>query len=162
MGRSIRYNFFIYFQSIQHKLSSDYSLNIYFSRRFLLPSLIFSVRNLLEPSIHGRFILSGQIFNSHILVVVKNEDLKRAIEITNGISIAEDHVTLEALQLIQFSLFPLCVICFNQADPLSSAEALPQCRRKPREKKKDPRCSVLGLFTTRQNFPRGMIFSFVF
>ena len=34
MERSIRYNFFIDLESIQHKLSSDYSLNIYFSRRF--------------------------------------------------------------------------------------------------------------------------------
>ena len=44
-----------------------------------LPSLIFFVRNL---ATHGRFTLSGQIFNSHILVVVENEDLKGAIEIT--------------------------------------------------------------------------------
>ena len=36
MERSIRYNFFlINLESIQHKLSSDNSLNIYFSRRFL-------------------------------------------------------------------------------------------------------------------------------
>ena len=34
MERSIRYQFFIDLESIQHKLSSDYSLNIYFSRRF--------------------------------------------------------------------------------------------------------------------------------
>ena len=34
MERSIRYTFFIDLESIQHKLSSDYSLNIYFSRRF--------------------------------------------------------------------------------------------------------------------------------
>ena len=34
MERSIRYNFFIDLESIQHKLSSDYSLNIYSSRRF--------------------------------------------------------------------------------------------------------------------------------
>ena len=34
MERSIRYIFFIDLESIQHKLSSDYSLNIYFSRRF--------------------------------------------------------------------------------------------------------------------------------
>ena len=34
MERSIKYNFFIDLESIQHKLSSDYSLNIYFSRRF--------------------------------------------------------------------------------------------------------------------------------
>ena len=31
MERSIRYNFF---ESIQHKFSSDYSLNMYFSHRF--------------------------------------------------------------------------------------------------------------------------------
>ena len=37
------------------------------------PCLIFSVRNLPDD---GRFTLSGQIFNSHILVVVKNEDLE--------------------------------------------------------------------------------------
>ena len=35
MERTIRYNFFwIDLESIQHKLSSDYSLNIYFPRRF--------------------------------------------------------------------------------------------------------------------------------
>ena len=34
MERSIRYNFLIDLESIQHKLSSDYSLNIYLSRRF--------------------------------------------------------------------------------------------------------------------------------
>ena len=34
MERSIRYNFFIDLESIQHKLSSDCSLNIYLSRRF--------------------------------------------------------------------------------------------------------------------------------
>ena len=34
MERSIRYNFLIDLESIQHKLSTDYSLNIYFSRRF--------------------------------------------------------------------------------------------------------------------------------
>ena len=34
MERSIRYDFFIDLESIQHKLSSDYSLNIYFSRCF--------------------------------------------------------------------------------------------------------------------------------
>ena len=35
MKRLIRYNFFGFrLESIQHKLSSDYSLNIYFSRRF--------------------------------------------------------------------------------------------------------------------------------
>ena len=34
MERSIRYNFFIDLVGIQHKLSSDYSLNICFSRRF--------------------------------------------------------------------------------------------------------------------------------
>ena len=32
--RSIRYNFLIDLESIQHKLSSDYSLNMYFLRRF--------------------------------------------------------------------------------------------------------------------------------
>ena len=35
MERSIRYNFLINLESIQHKLSSNNSLNIYFSRRFL-------------------------------------------------------------------------------------------------------------------------------
>ena len=34
MERSIRYNFFTDLESVQHKLSSDYSLNICFSRRF--------------------------------------------------------------------------------------------------------------------------------
>ena len=34
MERSIRYNFLINLESIQHKLSSDHSLNIYFSRCF--------------------------------------------------------------------------------------------------------------------------------
>ena len=34
MERSIRYTFLIDLESIQHKLSSDYSLRIYFSRRF--------------------------------------------------------------------------------------------------------------------------------
>ena len=34
MERSIRYNFLIDLENIQHKLSSDYSLNIYFSRLF--------------------------------------------------------------------------------------------------------------------------------
>ena len=34
MERSIRYNFFVDLESIQHKLSSDYSLNICSSRRF--------------------------------------------------------------------------------------------------------------------------------
>ena len=34
MERSIRYNFFIDLESIQHKLSTDYNLTIYFSRRF--------------------------------------------------------------------------------------------------------------------------------
>ena len=34
MERSIRYNFFIDLESIQHKQSSDYGLNICFSRRF--------------------------------------------------------------------------------------------------------------------------------
>ena len=34
MESSIRYNFLIDLESIQHKLSSDYSLNIYFSQRF--------------------------------------------------------------------------------------------------------------------------------
>ena len=34
MERSIRYTFLIDLESIQHKLSSDYSLNVYFSRRF--------------------------------------------------------------------------------------------------------------------------------
>ena len=38
-----------------------------------LPYLIFSVRNM---AIHGRFTLSGQMFNSYIIVVVKNKDLK--------------------------------------------------------------------------------------
>ena len=33
-GKSIRYDFFNDLESIQHKLSSDYSLNICFSRRF--------------------------------------------------------------------------------------------------------------------------------
>ena len=35
MERSIRYNFFIDVESIQHRLSSDYSLNLCFSHRFL-------------------------------------------------------------------------------------------------------------------------------
>ena len=35
LERSIRYSFFIDLESIQHKLSSDYSLNICFSHRFL-------------------------------------------------------------------------------------------------------------------------------
>ena len=34
MERLIRYTFLIDLESIQHKLSSDYSLNIYFLRRF--------------------------------------------------------------------------------------------------------------------------------
>ena len=34
MERSIRYNFFVDLETLQHKLSSDYSLNICFSRRF--------------------------------------------------------------------------------------------------------------------------------
>ena len=34
MESSIRFNLFIDLESIRHKLSSDYSLNIYFSRRF--------------------------------------------------------------------------------------------------------------------------------
>ena len=34
MERSVRYNFLIDLESIQHKLSTDYSLNIRFSRRF--------------------------------------------------------------------------------------------------------------------------------
>ena len=34
MERSIRYNFLSALKSIQHKFSYDYSLNIYFSRRF--------------------------------------------------------------------------------------------------------------------------------
>ena len=34
MERSIKYNFFDDLESIQHKLSSDYSLSIYLSRRF--------------------------------------------------------------------------------------------------------------------------------
>ena len=34
MERSIRYNFFDWLESIQHKLSFDYGLSIYFSRRF--------------------------------------------------------------------------------------------------------------------------------
>ena len=34
MERSIKYIFFIRLESIQHKVSSDYSLNVYFSRRF--------------------------------------------------------------------------------------------------------------------------------
>ena len=34
MERSIRYHFLIGLESIQHTLSSDYGLNIYFSRRF--------------------------------------------------------------------------------------------------------------------------------
>ena len=34
MERSTRYNFFIDLESIEHKPSSDYNLNIYFSRRF--------------------------------------------------------------------------------------------------------------------------------
>ena len=34
MERSTRYNFFIDLERIQHKLSSDYSLSIYFSCRF--------------------------------------------------------------------------------------------------------------------------------
>ena len=34
MERSIRHNFLIDLRSIQHRLSPDYSLNIYFSRRF--------------------------------------------------------------------------------------------------------------------------------
>ena len=34
MERSIRYNFFIDLESIQHKLSSDCSLNMYLSHRF--------------------------------------------------------------------------------------------------------------------------------
>ena len=50
-----------------------------------LPSLIFFVRNLAihgQATLNGQFTLSGQIFNSHILIVVKNEDLKGATEIT--------------------------------------------------------------------------------
>ena len=34
MERSIRYNFFIDLENTRHKLSSDYSLNMYISRRF--------------------------------------------------------------------------------------------------------------------------------
>ena len=34
MERSIRYNLVVDLESIQHNLSSDYSLNTYFSRRF--------------------------------------------------------------------------------------------------------------------------------
>ena len=34
MQRSIRYNFLIDLESIQHKLSSDYNLNMCFLRRF--------------------------------------------------------------------------------------------------------------------------------
>ena len=34
MESSIRYDFFIDLESIQHKLSSDYSVDIHFSRRF--------------------------------------------------------------------------------------------------------------------------------
>ena len=62
--------------------------------------------------------------------------LKGAIEITDGILIAEDHLTPEALQLIQFTLFPLCVLCFNQAHPTaftdpSSASDINQQHQNP-------------------------------
>ena len=44
MERSIRYNFFIDLKSIQHKVSSDYSLNICSSCRFpYVDSLSFSL-----------------------------------------------------------------------------------------------------------------------
>ena len=83
-------------------------------------SLIFFVRNLV---IHCRFTLSGQIFNSHILVEVKNEDFKGGYwNHTNGISIAEDHLTLEAFQFIQFTLFSFCATCVNHSHPTGIAD----------------------------------------
>ena len=49
MERSIRYKFFIDLKSIQNQLSSDYSLNIYFSRLFsYIDGLSFSPYKLLQ------------------------------------------------------------------------------------------------------------------
>ena len=65
MERSIGYNFFIDLESIQHKLSSDYSLNIYFSRRFPYsdgPS--FSLYKLLQNVENMQFFF--QELHSHI------------------------------------------------------------------------------------------------
>ena len=69
------------------------------------------------------YIYSGQIFNSHILIIVNNEDLKGGYSNhTNDISKAKDHLTLEALQLIQFTLFSLCITCFDRAHPTAIAD----------------------------------------
>ena len=59
------------YETVPHDLKCHYIHSLQILKT--LPSLIFFVRNL---AIHGRFTLSGQIFNRHILVVVKNEDLK--------------------------------------------------------------------------------------
>ena len=84
-----------------------------------LPSLIFFVRNL---AIYGQFTFSGQIFNNHIFIIVINEDLKGGYSNhTNDISKAKDHLTLEALPLIQFTLFSLCITCFDRAHPTAIA-----------------------------------------
>ena len=76
MERSIRYNFFIDLESIQHKLSSDYSLNIYFSRRFpYIDSLSFSSYNPHKMSIFQRSITCS-FFPELYLHIYKNSGEK--------------------------------------------------------------------------------------
>ena len=69
--RSIRYNFLIDLESIQHELSSDYSLNIYFSRRFpYIDGPSFSLYKLLQMSIFQRSVTCSFFFRNctHILI----------------------------------------------------------------------------------------------
>ena len=65
MEMSIRYIFFIDLKSVQYKLSSDYSLNICFSRRF---PAVFSVQTLTKFSIFERSVTCSffQELYSHI------------------------------------------------------------------------------------------------
>ena len=76
MERSIRYNFFIDLESIHHKLSSDYSLNIHFSCRFpYIDSPSFSPY---KPSQNVDFSKVGNMQNvfrncTHILTKTKGK-----------------------------------------------------------------------------------------
>ena len=72
MERLIRYNFLIDLESIQHKLSSDYSLNICFSLRF--PYIDGPSFSLYKPLQNVNFLKAGSMqFFSGIVLTYREE-----------------------------------------------------------------------------------------
>ena len=79
MERSIRYNFLIDLESIQHKLSSDHSLSTYFSLRFYIDGPSFSPYKPLQ-NLHFCKVGNMQFFFrncTHILTRTREKILRK-------------------------------------------------------------------------------------